>query len=1032
MIVGHNKDVGLSFYNDKVKEIMDSSIMEEPFTYIPIVAGHMELVGGNAVVFGKITEGYDIINPNVNIEISYEDVSGNPSRTNITTQFYERAYGDIPTPDTRGQYYRIVDGYAFIQLPEIVIEGSYFYITVVNPKLTPTLNVTAWYLVKHGDKTIDVKNGLIASLEANGISSNKIDSNIPNINLSLIVYNKIYFFPDYKLFMLHPVKEIISIERVYENYTFDIYILTVGDEIIFPQLKCGATHGFGIVYKDRAGRTCSVVKTKEMDVYLPFYSEKVPNDDNLFSSIIKLVFKISNKPPAWAESYEIVYFGNLTMDYFLQIREDNIITIPNTNGNRFAMDISSTLDWIYTKNNRWKVPPYVWQAGDRVRLIGAINEDTGIVSKPLYYGTAIGAGFVYDYEIEEAGNMYGDVFGGVEAAGDYLIFQAVNHPTDFGNDLKAVNISGDITGSITHEQANVIGTSPVARVDVVTLAGTSGSLDISLGGIKRTVTIITDVIAAALAFFQAYADDYLTVGIILTQGSGADTPIAHTTNDLVFTSSVAGVEFPGQHNILVEIYRPRKGLMINVAYGTGLVFEILTDANGNKYHKGDVDQDFDISGNLITPASVNNFTTEGYSKAADCWKFQRLNYKYKTGSVEPFWAESIFPSDWWGGQIISNKLTSMGFPFLEDLSLKQTILNERIRNGGFLITGTRTNNIAHFVYNDFRDLQTVDGSIVGLKDVGYTLKVIQKYKETSIYINRIQTFNPDGTEQFTLTDRFLGTMRPMEDDWGCQHPDAIMVNGRNIYYWDNSQGMFIRSAPNGQQALSGPEYKMSRYFKDILGWINLNGGSSALEVRIGANNEFREIWITWRMNGEVKGIIFSEKNQRFITRIDQITESYIHLGNFFAHLYQQELWIMNTDEGQNYLSWVGVPAYAEFTIVGNNEPLKNKVFNAIALFADHLMNSLAKYIWIPNVASAVNQIMETNIPIWQKREGVYYGEILRDENSPGSYVSVIASKMNGRVMRGRYCFVRLNTTEHTDKVRVTSVIVISTLSERNP
>jgi hypothetical protein len=373
----------------------------------------------------------------------------------------------------------------------------------------------------------------------------------------------------------------------------------------------------------------------------------------------------------------------------------------------------------------------------------------------------------------------------------------------------------------------------------------------------------------------------------------------------------------------------------------------------------------------------------------------------------------------------------MGFPFLSDLSQRQTILRQRGRHGGFLITGTRTNNIAHFTFDDFFDMPEKDGEIIGLREVGYTLKVIQRYKETSIYVNRIQTFNPDGTEQFTLTSKFLGTIRPMEDDYGSQHPDSILANGRNLYYWDNSQGEVIRSAPNGQIALSDPRYKMSRWFKDLTRWIQSMGGSTLLEVRIGANNEYEEIWATWRMGDEVQGIIFSEKQGRFTSRVNQITESYVHLGNFFAHLYRQRLWIMNVDEGQDYLSWVGVPTYAEIEVVSNIEPLKNKVYNAIALFADHQMESLPQYVYIPREASAGNALMETNVPIWDHREGIFFGEILKDINSKGSFISLNDRKMNGNAMRGRYCYVKLYTEEHTEKVRIDSIVIFSTPSERN-
>ena len=225
---------------------------------------------------------------------------------------------------------------------------------------------------------------------------------------------------------------------------------------------------------------------------------------------------------------------------------------------------------------------------------------------------------------------------------------------------------------------------------------------------------------------------------------------------LTFQATERPASFAGETNVLVEIYRPRKGIGVaggaNVAYGTGMVFPIATDSYGNRYHKGNIDQVIDSTGECIVKAEVDN-------TANDCWKFLRLNYRFETEEIQPFWAESVFPSDWWDEQNMSKRLTSAGFPFLNDLSQRQTVLDERIRHGGFIITGTRTNNLAHFTFEDFVDLPKKNGDITALREIGYTLKVLQLHKETSIYINRVQTFNPDGTEQFTLTDTALVTMR---------------------------------------------------------------------------------------------------------------------------------------------------------------------------------------------------------------------------------------------------------------------------------
>ena len=346
-----------------------------------------------------------------------------------------------------------------------------------------------------------------------------------------------------------------------------------------------------------------MIKTSILDVYIPFYTEDVIGGGNDLGSIQNITFKINHAPPLWAESYEIVYFGNVSMDSFLQIRANDITLIPNSNGNRFSININETLLHAWTLNNRLKVDDWNWIAGDRLRLVGTIDAATG-------YGAAIGGNYVYDYEIEAMGTQYNESAIG----GEWMIVQAVKRPTPFA----------------------------------------------------------------------------------------------------------------GATNIIVEVYRPRKGFgeTLAVAYGTGMVFDIATDAQGNRYHKGDVDQNIALD----TPAIIYNMIDDPtdprgimkITRAYDCWKFFRLNYKQtgitQTGIIQPFWAESIFPSDWWKDQDINRKLTSMGFPFLDDLSQKQVVLDERFRFGGALIEGTRTNNIAHFIYLNYRDLQKKNGDIIGMKE----------------------------------------------------------------------------------------------------------------------------------------------------------------------------------------------------------------------------------------------------------------------------------------------------------------------------
>lgn len=1035
----HNTDVIHSFYNDRVKELIPSADVEEPFTFVPIKAGHMELVGGNALVFGDITEGYDITNPSVDVAITYDDISDEMPRTGINVKkvqvgdelivyldtvwvaevpynvgrivqvdvgadvpaFFRSKYdnnlGNNPVGAGASWWENIeiwqgvtsirrVTARVEITLTSEVSAGDYYYIVVRND--TEGLSLTAEYEVQVGDTVADVKLGLQNSLQTLGVDAGDILAGGED--------NELYLFERDMDFDNSPTNEVTDIDKIFAEFNpfISAFFLAEGNVVLHPQLKVGATHGFGIVYKDRSGRTCSVMKTDSFTVYVPFYAEELLND---LDTVVNLTFLLSHKPPSWAYTYEIVYFGNLSMSYFMQIRVDNITSLGSS---RYAVNVQQTFEDTYNNNARWRVPAYEWApgAGDRIRLVGHIDETTGLVTK---YDE------LYDYEIEETGTQHGE-----ELDGNWLMIQAINPPAYFGNETQIVNTGGTLDGTVANTQVYEEG---AVRVDTITLAGAGGTADIYCAGFTGIATFNGTLIQTATDFVTAYLNDYDARGVtVSTPGDGT----------IVFTMQTDSEDFPSQTNIIVEIYRPRKGLGSTTAYGTGMVFEIGVDANGNRYHKGDVDQVLDSAGECTTKAQITN-------TANDCWKYIRLNYRWESTEVQPFHAESYYPSDWWDDMTASNRLTSMGFPFLDDLSQRQMSLPERMRHGGFIVTGTRTNNLAHFTFGDFLDLPKKNGKITALREVGYVLKVLQLHKETSIYIGRIANFNADGTPNLTITDKFLGTVYPMNDDFGCQHPNSVMVNNRYLYYWDNNEGELIRSAPNGQIPISGPEYKMSRWFKELTRWIKANGGAGSLVMNTGANNEYDEVWFTFRMGDDIKGVVFSEKNGRFTTRINQITQAYVHLGNFFAHIYNQRLWIMNVDEGQDWLTWANEPTYAIIEVVSNIEPAKNKVFTSVALIADYEMESLEEYIRIPADASGVHALQESNAPVLDRREGIFFGEIMKDVNSKGVFSGLYDKKLNGNEMRGRYCFVKFYTDRHDDKVRIDSIVVFSTPSERN-
>ena len=78
---------------------------------------------------------------------------------------------------------------------------------------------------------------------------------------------------------------------------------------------------------------------------------------------------------------------------------------------------------------------------------------------------------------------------------------------------------------------------PVAKVQTITLLGSTGTANISVGGVERLATFAAggtmDLEQTASDFVTSWATPYLAAGIVLTSDG----------DDLVFTANVAGVDF---------------------------------------------------------------------------------------------------------------------------------------------------------------------------------------------------------------------------------------------------------------------------------------------------------------------------------------------------------------------------------------------------------------------------------------------------------------------------------------------------------
>ncbi len=883
------------FYNDKAGEVIPSVDVFNLFHYVPIRAKHMELIEGNRLTFGNITEGYSRIGADTDIELGWEDLSGIVTQYVFLNAIYTRRFlGPGDKFEWQLQF----------TIPTIDPEACTFKIRIKQNLGDPWTYVNYVY-----DGITSYPSSVISGIAA-------------ALNTTWGAGTVVTCFASYPTIVCAFYRVASFYSNPYANWEYEFYYEQVVVSVDkFTQLKTGATHAWATIYRDIVGRITPLIGVTEMTKYIPFPTESTSSNVGRRPLI---TFKLNHLPPPQAVSYEVVYAGNKSTAWHLQLMAYNF-----AEGDKSHDDASTHVKWdeyyrcrikkaqANTRDNllNWSVEEYVWQKGDRIRIIGKVS-DTGVVTE---INDAI-----YDVEI-------------------MAVF----------NDVMETQYVGDDPHDTTETTDQWI---------------------------------------------------YFPVNPNLSS----------------FVPGTAGPPNAWPDNLWIEIYRPFT-TESNLYFTTGMTFGIGVDVYGNKYHKGDVDQVLNSSGENVTPASVNN-------TSHDNWKYLRNFRDVADAANFPLWAESEYASDFY----LTNKLTSQGNPIPNIDSQQQNVLTKRLRHGGKVSIGSQLNLIAEFDYDDYLDLKDEHGPIEGLRFVGFVLKAIQYTKVVSVYINRQESFTASGDPQYLFTDKIFGSQRPAMENWGTKHPDSVIVHNRHLYFWDESEAIVVRDAANGQEAIIK---KMRRYFIDKANTLKAYADQHNVWVQFGFSMATDELFCLFGAGATVHEIItFSETEQRWKSQFDvgfQRGLMYWFGKRLFQTVFSSiyEWWV-----GADYNRLTGTTRTPKLVFYGMSDPVKVQIFKAVHVYLNGGRPQFNVLV-IPAKATAVAGEMRTHIydVNIKEREGIFYCEILKDANTPGPG-SQPEKEMNGREMRGLYIRVEMivqNAAAINDKVTISNIAVISTSSERS-
>ncbi|MBU0846810.1 hypothetical protein KKH23_06425, partial [Patescibacteria group bacterium] len=323
------------YYNDIVAYVLDQDDVNRPYDYVPQIANTLELIDKNIICFGNYREGYD--NVNINMKFFSELYKSEyPDTYSIKINYTKYFSGDPLFPCAHGAI-----GFEF-KIDQIYENGKY----IISWMGTDYNIYKIEYLTQPTDSLVDIQNALVALIQGENFAS--------------------AILPGNWITLCQGSATSTGIDAV-----LSANIFIISRNLGKASFKFGANHEFGIHYPERADRTGAVNRGDDTLLYIPFYTEdessiKGQVVDGNYGNIVK--YEIHHIPPMSATHYQIVYSGNTTVDYFLQMRVF-AIDPPAANNEAMKIDINSTVLDLIAFTPATVIQAYVWQKGDRIRFI---------------------------------------------------------------------------------------------------------------------------------------------------------------------------------------------------------------------------------------------------------------------------------------------------------------------------------------------------------------------------------------------------------------------------------------------------------------------------------------------------------------------------------------------------------------------------------------------------------------------------------------------------------------------------------------
>ena len=483
-------------------------------------------------------------------------------------------------------------------------------------------------------------------------------------------------------------------------------------------------------------------------------------------------------------------------------------------------------------------------------------------------------------------------------------------------------------------------------------------------------------------------------------------------------------------DVIVEIYRRRKDFEAEdiIFYGIGEVNDITNPTASNRTHanaSGTLEvaevyltemplaslkaEETYLDANLTT--STTSTTTTTYAESDD--------YESDWGT-RCFWVLSRFQSAF----VSTSDVQDIGEVHIVDDDYKQQRLNN-VRYSGIFITKTFINNLNRFEFDDDEAFDDKNGRLYSLREVGYTLKVLQRNKVTSLYVGREMSLDGEGNEVLVYSKDILGNKRPSSTDYGTQDPMSVVRTNRFLYFYDRAAGAVIRDGNNGQEEISkvGMQTWFRGLFDDFTGTSMIAGWDTYDDM----------VYFTLLGDTDVT-MGYDEDTGRWESFYSFVPEFYGTIRDKNMLSFKSGALWKHSSSVVSRCNFYGVQYPCVFEIVSNANPNMIKTFESIeiasnAVWVTDLANNYIVSVFKSGAASRLDMASLLRAADFVEHEGVWRAPFNKDMYTSNAINagSSMYDLYNGRDLKGHYISIILKNTD-TTLVSLLTATVNSNLS----